>query len=126
MTVDAEKRGVVLVVDDDEGIRDILGLALQLGNHSVAVVSDGVEALAWLREHRLPCLILTDLMMPRMDGWQLVDELQKDERLARVPVVVLTAFGRDLGRAAELPVLRKPVELDTLLRVVGNCCSAKA
>jgi len=113
---------VVLVVDDDDGIRQALELALQLDNHSVALACDGVEALAWLRDHHLPCLILMDLMMPRMDGWQLLEQLRRDERLAHVPVVVITAFRHDLGSAAALPILRKPIELDALLQLAGGTC----
>jgi CheY-like chemotaxis protein len=119
-TTDTDTRGVVLVVDDDEGIRETLKLALELENHPVVLASDGVEALAWLRGHRSPSLILMDLMMPRMDGWQLLEQLRADDRLKDVPVVTITAFGRDLGSAGEIPVLRKPIELDNLLQVVAT------
>jgi CheY-like chemotaxis protein len=111
---------VVLIVDDDESIREAIALALSVDNHPTAVAADGKEALAWLREHRTPRLMLLDLMMPAMDGWQVLDQLQHDERLARVPVVVITAFGRDLGSAAQFPVLRKPIELEPLLNIVGS------
>jgi CheY-like chemotaxis protein len=109
----------ILVVDDDESIRLTLGLALEFGNHRAALVRDGGEALSWLRHHRAPELILMDLMMPRMDGWQLLDALRSDPGLSRIPVVVITAFKNDLGSAATLPVLIKPIDLESLERVVA-------
>lgn len=111
---------VVLIVDDDESIREALELALAVDHHPTATVANGTEAMSWLRSHQSPRLILLDLMMPSMDGWQVIDQLGRDERLARVPVVVITAFGRDLGSAARFPVLRKPIELQPLLDLVGT------
>jgi CheY-like chemotaxis protein len=115
-----DRNDVVLIVDDDESVREALEMALQLDNHQTAMAADGVAALAWLQDHPPPCLILLDLMMPVMDGWQVQARLQKDARLAGVPVVIITAFDRDLGSAAQLPLLRKPIELDDLLNVVAS------
>jgi CheY-like chemotaxis protein len=111
---------VVLIVDDDESIRQSLELALQLENHPTALACDGSEALRWLSQHDAPSLILLDLMMPHMDGWQVHEVLSHDERLSRVPVVIITAFDRDLGSVADLPVLKKPIDLDDLLSVVDS------
>lgn len=116
----AEDCDLVLIVDDDESIRETIELALQMEGVPTAVAGDGRAALAWLRAHRPPSLILLDLMMPVMDGWQFLAQVREDPALAQVPLVVISAFGRDLGSAAHLPVLRKPIELDDLLRVVGN------
>ncbi len=113
---------VVLIVDDDDEIREVLELALQTAQHATAVACDGQQALSWLRLHPSPCLILLDLMMPIMNGWELLEQLRGDERLGGVPVVVTTAFDRDLGRAAHVPILRKPIELDALLDVVRRYC----
>ena len=54
------------------------------------------------------------------DGWQVIEQLRQDERLADVPVVVITAFNRDLGSAAKFPLLRKPIELGDLLDVTHS------
>jgi CheY-like chemotaxis protein len=59
-------------------------------------------------------------MMPFVDGWQVIERLRQDDRLAGVPVVIITAFNRDLGSAAELPRLRKPIELGDLLSVTNS------
>jgi CheY-like chemotaxis protein len=112
--------GVVLIVDDDDAIRETFALALQLHSYATATAANGKEALAWLNQARAPRLILLDLMMPVMDGWQLLTQLRKDERLARIPVVVITAFGQDLKVADGFPVITKPVELKNLLALVGR------
>jgi CheY-like chemotaxis protein len=118
MAADGAGAEVILVVDDDESIRESLQMALELENYSTALAADGAAALAWLRANPAPRLILLDLMMPVMDGWQLFDHLRRDERLSRVPVVVITAFGRELGSVEQLPVLKKPVDLRDLHRVI--------
>ena len=120
MVVESDGASVVLIVDDDDGIRETVQLALQMENHSTALAAHGGEALDWLGRHRPPCLILLDLMMPFIDGWQVIEQLRQDDRLARVPVVVITAFNRDLGSAAALPILRKPIELSDLLSVTKS------
>ncbi len=120
MGEDSDRAGVVLIVDDDEAIRETVQLALQLDNHTTALAAHGGEAMDWLRQHRAPCLILLDLMMPVVDGWQVIDQLRRDDRFAGVPVVVITAFNRDLGSAATLPLLRKPIELGDLLSVTNS------
>jgi CheY-like chemotaxis protein len=116
----SEQAGVVLIVDDDDAIRETIDLALQMDNHTTAVASNGGEALEWLGRNQPPCLIFLDLMMPIVDGWQVIEQLRRDKRLADVPVVVITAFSRELGSAAELPVLRKPIELRDLLNVTNS------
>jgi CheY-like chemotaxis protein len=112
--------GVVLIVDDDQSIREALELALELENRPTALAANGRAALEWLRHHDPPSLILLDLMMPVMNGWQVIDHLKQDERLSEVPIVVISAFGRDLGTATQFPVLRKPIDLDTLLDAVNS------
>jgi CheY-like chemotaxis protein len=111
---------VILIVDDDESIRDALEGALELEDHRTASACNGREALMWLQRHPPPRLILLDLMMPVMDGWQVLEHLQADERLSSIPTIVITAFGRELGKAARLPMLRKPIELNDLLRMIDR------
>ncbi|MBV8957267.1 MAG: response regulator [Actinobacteria bacterium] len=82
--------GRVLVVDDEEGIRVLCRVNLELGGFEVVEASDGVEALEKARAQH-PDLVFLDLMMPRMDGWQVLDELKNDATTANIPVVILTA-----------------------------------
>ena len=117
---DGKRSSIVLVVDDDADVRAAVQLVLERNGYATAGVSDGQQALAWLDCHSPPALIMLDLMMPVMDGWQVLDALSADVRFASIPVVVTTAFGRDLGSAATRPLLRKPFELRDILRVVGE------
>ena len=117
--------GPVLVIDDDEGIRDAIAEVLADSAHPVATASNGREALDWLQTHQRPCLILLDLMMPVMDGRQFRAAQRADARLADIPVVVITAGG-DQTPKSEMAVqgwLGKPVELEVLLAHIGQFCS---
>lgn len=116
----------MLIVDDDEAIREAIQVALELEDNPTATAGDGKAALDWLHAHGTPSVILLDLMMPVLDGWQVLEQLREDARLSQVPIVILTAFGRNLGTAANLPVLRKPVELQDLLDVVARYRRADA
>jgi CheY-like chemotaxis protein len=110
-------RGEVLVVDDDGVFRAILCEVLKGQGCSVREATNGLEALDMLRAH-LPDLILTDLTMPTMDGWDLCAALGRDERLAGVPLVVVSGFAptRPLGVRG----LSKPVELLELLALLES------
>jgi len=119
--------GIVLVVDDDTDLRESLEILLTSRGHRVVTAADGGEALAWLRANPAePCLVLLDLMMPVMDGFELRSAMGADPQLAEIPVVVITGAGlmADM-RADELPpqVLRKPIPLKTLLDTVRAFCT---
>jgi CheY-like chemotaxis protein len=118
----------VLVVDDEADLRETLHMVLQLEGYRVVTARDGAEALARLRDGGVfPCLILLDIMMPRMNGVQFRQEQMSDPALRDIPVVVLTGGSEAvLSKAAALGLeaLRKPVKLDALLSAVGRFCSA--
>ena len=82
---------VVLVVDDDPEVRDIVGTTLRKEGLGIAEAVNGRAALEWLDAHPLPDLVLLDLMMPEMDGFEFLEKLRDNPELAQVPVVVLTA-----------------------------------
>jgi CheY-like chemotaxis protein len=116
-------RRTILVVDDDEDIRDTLRVALELQGYHVLVAGNGREALEFLRTAPRPDLILLDLMMPVLDGWGFVAELEKDAALAGVPVVVVTAYvdpARPVPRA--VMTIEKPFDLVGLLDAVKKSC----
>jgi CheY-like chemotaxis protein len=114
---------VVVIVDDDADTRDLIRTLLEDEGYRTAQACNGQEALAVLRQPDFrPALILLDLMMPTMDGFQLRARLRADPALAAIPIVVMTAHGA-LTRALEQSepptiVLRKPLDLDRLLDVV--------
>lgn len=107
----------VLVVDDDPDIRDSIEELLRSDGLDATGASNGEEALNLLTQRPIG-VVLLDLMMPVMDGRQLVEEMRKRE--IAVPVVLLSA-GRDLRRVAaelDLPAVEKPFDLDELLERV--------
>jgi CheY-like chemotaxis protein len=117
----------LLIVDDDEGIRETLGAVLPAYGCRVTTAAGGVEALEWLRSGQdHPCLILADLMMPGMNGFEFYAQLTHDPALVGIPVVFITGAGRLIDeKAADLKaeVLRKPFELDTLLTTIERFCA---
>jgi len=111
----------ILVVDDDPDVRSTLAEILAEEGYRVMEAASGREALAYLQTSAPPALILLDLMMPDMDGWQFREEQQADPRLAAIPVVVVSAFIDDAEKVASLGAiqcLRKPVALDVLLETI--------
>ena len=108
----------MLVVDDDPDIRRALMESLDDHGYEACCVTNGREALEFLRTHPAPRVILLDLMMPVMDGFQFRVEQQEDTRLARIPVVVISAGGNCQEAATAMGAtscLRKPFRLDELL-----------
>jgi two-component system, chemotaxis family, chemotaxis protein CheY len=110
----------ILVVDDDESIRDMLGDVLRAAGYAVRSASDGESALAAVEAER-PALVLLDMRMPKVDGWEFARRLKG--RGMHVPILVMTAF-RDARRAAEDigadGYLPKPFEIDQLLTQVSR------
>lgn len=109
----------MLVVDDDQDIREAVVEAISDAGYTVVQAANGVEALDQMRSV-LPCLVLLDLMMPVMDGWEVVAQMDRDPSLAQVPVCVVSAHVQDPPR--NVRVLRKPVALQALLDTVAAHC----
>jgi len=114
----------VLLVDDDADERDAIASFLKLEGADVAVAGDGEEALNVLRADPLRCLILLDLQMPGMNGWEF-RRRQLLSSMAGIPVVVVSGLP-DLAAAIQgmsaHAALRKPVELELLIGAVGAHC----
>jgi CheY-like chemotaxis protein len=115
----------ILLVEDNDDVREMMALALELAGHVVWLAANGRDALARLNEDGpLPCLILMDLMMPVMNGWELRAALRGDPRLAGIPVVVVSALNAELAqRVPGTEFLPKPVDIDRLLDIVCDYCS---
>ena len=111
---------LVLVVDDVESVRRLIRRVLEHAGHRVLEASDGVEALACLTANPAVELVLTDLRMPNMDGWELATRLSG--RSPRVPVLFMSGFDEHLAADTVAgPVLPKPftaARLDDLIRQV--------
>ncbi len=103
----------VLLVDDDSDFRTVLRELLEEEGCSVLEAENGRHALELL-DSFLPDLILMDLMMPEMNGWELFDALQKRAELAAIPVAVLSAVSR-MRPSGAVQVISKPIDLPNLL-----------
>jgi CheY-like chemotaxis protein len=115
----------VMIVDDDESMRSLLEAILRREGYEAFSVPGGAQALDCLRNSPPPDLMLLDLMMPGMSGWQVLEALHENPRLADVPVVVLTAFGSGDCAPAERPVIHKPVDADVLCGLVDELLSQR-
>jgi CheY-like chemotaxis protein len=114
----------VLVVDDDADVRAALAEILEIHGYVVASAANGKEALALLREAAArPAVIVLDVLMPEMDGWQFRAEQKKDPALAAIPVVVVSAMRNADGFDAAA-VFHKPVNVDRLLAALDQICSS--
>lgn len=113
----------VLIVEDDEGVRQSLGDVLRQEGYVVETACDGEEALERLQREPLPSLIVLDLMMPGMDGVAFRSRQLSDERIAGIPVIVISARP-DVAEQARLlnadDFLAKPMSFEELIHVVQN------
>jgi len=118
--------GGVLVVEDDEDIRADLAAILRVKGFTVDEAANGKEALARLRDGARPCVIVLDLMMPVMNGWELRAAMLGEQTWDDIPVVVVSGQGRiapaEEATLAPAAVLVKPFELTELLELVGRYC----
>ena len=113
----------VLIVEDDADLRDMMAQLLNLEGFNAATAANGREALEYLQESDRPDVILLDLMMPVMDGWEFRRRQQADPSVSGVPVIVLSAL--DPTRAADVNAnafLKKPLDFDRLLALVRSYC----
>jgi CheY-like chemotaxis protein len=111
----------VLVVDDEVDIRTAMTEVLEEEGYEVYAAGDGKEGLDRLREKQ-PSVILLDLMMPGMNGWEFRRAQQREPEVSDIPVIVLTAMGRAPSIEAQ-SFLQKPFDLDTLLDEVRRWTS---
>jgi CheY-like chemotaxis protein len=114
----------VLIVEDDRDTREMLERFLELEGFTVSSAENGRAALDLLQRDGGACVILLDLMMPVMNGWEFRQAQVRDPRLSTIPVVVVTAA----GRREQIPAidayawLPKPVDFDRLLETIAPLC----
>jgi CheY-like chemotaxis protein len=114
MSSDSPSGKSVLVVEDDPTILGAMKMVLEWEGYQVACATNGQEALEMLRMGERPSLILLDVMMPVLDGWQFREEQKRDPKLASIPVVVVSAVeGAASVDAADH--VQKPFQVEELL-----------
>jgi CheY-like chemotaxis protein len=112
-------KNAVLVVDDEPAIRGLLSLLLEDENYHVETASDGQEALRKV-EQRSPDVIVLDLMLPRMDGWEVIDAISEGSVTSGIPIIAVSAAERymEVGDRGVQAFLSKPFDIATLLAVL--------
>lgn len=120
---------VVLIADDDHGIVDVMSMMLKSRGFAVLSAYDGLEAMAAVAEHK-PHLILLDLRMPNMDGYEVIKAIKSDERTVDIPIVVMTAYHIDESRVDILNLaaesLSKPLSMESIADRVTELLGAEA
>jgi len=111
---------LILIADDEIAIAEVIGMFLQSEGHRVIVTANGMEALTRAM-HEKPDLIITDVMMPILDGLALCRTVQRDPRLQRTPIILMSA-AREIHdeECRALALLRKPFEIPDLLELVNH------
>ena len=109
----------VLIVEDEAVTRDILVELLRQDGRNIVTASNGHEALERLTEIPRPCLIVLDLMMPRMNGFEFLRRQSTDSSIANIPTIVLSGSPRPTGARHQLS---KPVDADRLVALVDQYC----
>jgi CheY-like chemotaxis protein len=116
----------VLIVEDDPALREVFAEVLGTEGYDVRLAANGHEALTLLTAHGdLPCVVLLDLRMPVMDGWELVKRLRETEAWRHLPIVVVAAhymLADEARRVGAVAWLQKPVKVDRLLATVRDIC----
>jgi len=118
----------ILIVEDDNYIREALEIALKAEGYIVGTAPNGQEAIDALPTMPQPALILLDMNMPVMSGWQFLHTQKANARFADLPVVILSAVSEvqalvpDTGLVQAEGMLAKPIVLDHLFKVVGHYC----
>jgi len=117
----------ILLVEDNDDLREMMAVALELNGYAVRTAANGREALVALQNGPRPSLILADLMMPVMNGWELRAALEADPKLAGIPTLFVSAVSADTDRAlGATGYLPKPVDIDRLLDEVGDRCGGES
>lgn len=123
--MDEEHRHEILLIDDEDLIRSGLAELLRLDGYDVVEAADGAKALRDLEAGLRPCLVLLDLNMPGVSGWQFRALQLRNKELAEIPVVVLSGHGGISQQASTLMLsdfVAKPVDFDKLIRIVERTC----
>ena len=112
----------ILLVEDEADIRTILKDALEWEGYRVYTASNGKEGMEILLEIPAPCLILLDLMMPVMNGWEFANALETHRAYAHIPIVTLSAFSDPQKRIRAIGYMKKPLDMDALFALIRKHC----
>ena len=120
--------GLVIIVEDDQSIREVLQMAIEFEGYKVRTASNGEKAFSLLKKIKVPCLILTDLMMPGMDGYEFIELASQTHTIAAIPIVIVSAAPNTsavkvMSESGKIKgLVKKPVDLDYLMKIVHQHC----
>ena len=110
----------ILVVEDDDDLRQVVTDLLKQIGYTVAGAVNGQEALDYLHAHQPPSLIVLDVMMPVMDGVEFCRRRLRDPALNAIPIFLFTARGRSIANISAVKVLRKPLVVNEFIDAVRS------
>lgn len=110
----------ILIVDDDSTVRDIMKAILEQEGFSVLSAANGLEGIQCLDESHEVGIVLLEMMMPEMNGWEFLDHMKADARLAKVPVVIVSAYHEIARSILPASFVPKPVRREDLLAAIDN------
>ena len=116
-----DQKHTVLVVEDEEDLRELMRLSLELRGYRVITAREGQDALDKIDGIEQLCLVLLDLLMPGMNGWDFFENFRKRPELAGVPVIVHSSASSG-APAGVTRVLQKPIQFERLISVVSEYC----
>ena len=111
-----------MLVEDDKSIQLTIRHTLELEGYEVFIADHGRDGLTLLRQMKPPCLVLLDIQMPEMDGYEFLQAKNADPAIAAVPVVVLSATADERRLLGASEFIRKPFELEKLVEAVERYC----
>lgn len=114
---------VLLIIDDDESIRETLQQVLEIEGFDVLAAAEGKTGLEVLKLNKEKIgVVLLDLMMPEMNGWQFLEVQQNDPEISAIPVIVITAFPNESGSIRPSAILKKPLDPESLIERILPLC----
>ncbi len=113
----------VLIVEDCEDLRELEASLLESSGYIVNCASNGKEALELLEKIDRPCLVLLDLMMPVMNGHQFLNEVKNNQKLAPIPILIVSAVADQKDTSGAVDFVKKPFDVNHLLGKVSQYCA---
>jgi CheY-like chemotaxis protein len=120
--VNNPKKPAILIVEDDLSIRETMSELLTAEGYRVFAAPDGEVGLRLLEAIPRPCLVLLDLLMPVINGWDFMKFKNQDYKVATIPVVAMTATSKISNINGVERIIKKPVNLELFLRIIENYC----
>ena len=112
----------LLIIEDNKDIQNVLKTALEIEGYLIFTANNGKEGLEQLSKMPIPCMVLLDLMMPIMNGWEFADEISRDIIYSSIPIVVVSAFNDKNFNTEKNNYIQKPIDLDALLKTISKHC----